>query len=89
MFNFIKNLFKKEIKEIPGVDRVKINRVPIKRVEVKKFEPKTFESETYDPNRLCKVHFRDTGEIVVLPFEEALDNIFSNGRPVEIIGYVQ
>ena len=81
MFEFIKNLFiKKEIKEIPGINRVqvsrtKIDRVEINRVNVKKFEPKRFEPKTFEPARstdkyISVIRYTDTGEVVELDFSD-------------------
>lgn len=89
MFEFIKNLFKKEVKEYPGVDRVQVSRAKVDRIEVKKFEPKRFEPREFEPKRLCKVRYNDTDEVVEKPFDEAMDDIFNNERPVTVIGYVQ
>ena len=89
MFEFIKNLFKKEVKEYPGVTRAHVSRTKVDRVKVQKFEPKKFEPKHFDPERLCKVRYNDTDEVVELPFDEVMNDIFNNERPVEIIGYVQ
>ena len=89
MFEFIKDLFKKEVKEIPGVDRAQISRAKVDSVEVKKFEPKRFEPKKFEPKRLCKVRYNDTDEVVEKPYDEVMNDIFNNERSVTVIGYVQ
>lgn len=88
MFEFIKNLFKREEpKRDPRVSYVEVSRVPIKKFEPKKFEPERF--NTTEDDKIWRFRYADTDEIRELPGPEAMNEIMNSSRPVIMEGFVK
>lgn len=60
------------------VNRTKVNRTKVKRALVNK-----------DGKQLTKIRFTDTDEIVIVDMwdKKVFEEMMTNGRPVEIIGF--
>ena len=83
MFDFIKNLFKREEpKRDPRVSYVEVNRVPIKKIEPEKFN-------TVEDDKIWRFRYTDTNEIRELPGNEAMNEILNSSRPVVMEGFVK
>lgn len=78
MFETIKKLFKREeTKRIPGVQYVEVNRVPVKRINPARTD------------KLLRMRYTDTGEIVEMPASDAINKVMGTSRPVVIMGFVE
>lgn len=87
MFEFIKNMFKREEpKQIPGVTYTKVSRIPVKKFEPEEFKPRRFNPD--GSQRILRVRYLDTNEIVEKPADEAITETMMSGRPVFIEGFV-
>lgn len=87
MFDFIKNLFKREEpKRDPRVSYVEVSRVPIEKFEPKQFEPKKV--KTIRSERLLRIRYTDTNEVKEMVARDAIEEIMVSMRPVVIEGFV-
>lgn len=78
MFETVKKLFKREeTRRIPGVQYVDVQRVPIKRINPARTD------------KLLRMRYTDTGEIVEMPASDAINEVMGTSRPVVIMGFVE